>query len=228
MSKCNRCIIHQFNSLKALTKEDLCRISQYKTSKIIKKGEVLFEEGKHVNGVFCIEEGVCKVSKKSNNGRDQILLLVKKGNLLGERSLINDEVSNLKATALSAMKVCFIPKEEVVRTFEMNPKFTLNLLKKTALALKNTDNIIVDLAQKTTKQRLASTLIYLYKNIEKDTEGAIGVQLSREDFANIIGSATESVIRILSEFKKSGVISLKKKQVFILKDAKLQQIAQGF
>lgn len=228
MNKCNQCIIHKFNSLKVLTKEELCRVSKYKTSKIIKKGEVIFEEGKHVNGVFCIEEGVCKISKKSDNGRDQILLLVKEGSLLGERSLINDEVSNLKATAVSAMKVCFIPKKEVVRNLEMNPKFTLNVLKEMALSIKKTDNIIVDLAQKTAKQRLASTLIYLDENIEKDTEGAIGIQLSREDFANIIGSATESVIRFLSEFKKREVINLKRKQIFILEPSKLQQIAQGF
>jgi len=228
MNKCNQCIVHKFNSLKVLTKEELCRVSKSKTSKIIKKGEVIFEEGKHVNGVFCIEEGVCKVSKKSDNGRDQILLLVKEGSLLGERSLINDEVSNLKATAVSDMKVCFIPKKEVVRNLKMNPNFTLNVLKKMALSIKKTDNIIVDMAQKTAKQRLASTLIYLDENIEKDSEGAIGIQLSREDFANIIGSATESVIRFLSEFKKKGIINLKRKQIFILEALKLEQIAQGF
>ena len=99
MSKCEQCIIRQFNSLKHLTKEELVKISNCKTSKIIKKGEAIFEEGERLKGIFCIKDGVCKISKMSENGRNQIIGLVTKGDLLGERSLISDEASNLKAVA---------------------------------------------------------------------------------------------------------------------------------
>ncbi len=228
MSKCEQCIVRQFNSLKALTKDELVRISSCKTSKTIKKGEILFEEGEHINGVFCVKDGICKVSKMSDNGRDQIVHLIKKGDLLGERSLINDEVSNLKAIAVNDMEVCFIPKEEIVRDLEKNPKFTMDILKNMASSLKNADNVIVDMAQKTVKQRLAATLLYLNNKFEKDTDGAIDVHLSREDIANIIGTATESAIRLLSEFKKKGLINLKGKQVFILDTQKLKDISTGF
>ncbi len=228
MSKCEQCIVRQFNSLKALTKDELVRISSCKTSRIVKKGEVLFEEGEHINGVFCVKDGICKVSKMSDNGRDQIVHLIKKGDLLGERSLINDEVSNLKAIAVNDMQVCFIPKEEIVRDLEKNPKFTMDILKNMASSLKNADNVIVDMAQKTVKQRLAATLLYLDDKFEKDTDGAIDVSLSREDIANIIGTATESAIRLLSEFKKKGLINLKGKQVFILDTQKLKDISTGF
>ncbi|MBA6156412.1 Crp/Fnr family transcriptional regulator [Tenacibaculum sp. S7007] len=228
MSKCEQCIVRQFNSLKALTKDELVRISSCKTSKTIKKGEILFEEGEHINGVFCVKDGICKVSKMSDNGRDQIVNLIKKGDLLGERSLINDEVSNLKAIAVNDMEVCFIPKEEIVRDLEKNPKFTMDILKNMASSLKNADNVIVDMAQKTVKQRLAATLLYLDGKFEKDADGAIDVNLSREDIANIIGTATESAIRLLSEFKKKGLINLKGKQVFILDTQKLKDISTGF
>lgn len=228
MSKCEQCIVRQFNSLKALTKDELVRISACKTSKIIKKGEVLFEEGEHINGVFCIKDGICKVSKMSDNGRDQIVQLIKKGDLLGERSLINNEASNLKAIAVNDMQVCFIPKEEIIRDLEKNQKFTMDVLKNMASSLKNADNVIVDMAQKTVKQRLAATLIYLNEKFEKDSDGALDVHLSREDIANIIGTATESAIRLLSEFKKKGLINLKGKQVFILDAPKLKDISTGF
>lgn len=228
MSKCEQCIVRQFNSLKALTKDELVRISGCKTSKIVKKGEVLFEEGEHINGVFCIRDGICKVSKMSDNGRDQIVHLIKRGDLLGERSLINNEASNLKATAVNDMEVCFIPKEEIVKDLQKNPNFTMDILKNMALSLKNADNVIVDMAQKTVKQRLAATIIYLNERFEKTSEGAIDIHLSREDIANIIGTATESAIRLLSEFKKKKLIELKGKQIYVLDRAGLQHISQGF
>ncbi|WP_431164529.1 Crp/Fnr family transcriptional regulator [Tenacibaculum halocynthiae] len=228
MSKCEQCIVRQFNSLKALTKDELVRISGCKTSKIVKKGEVLFEEGEHINGVFCIKDGVCKVSKMSDNGRDQIVHLIKKGDLLGERSLINNETSNLKAIAVNDMEVCFIPKEEIIKDLEKNQNFTMEILKNMALSLKNADNVIVDMAQKTVKQRLAATLLYLDERFLKNSEGAIDVNFSREDIANIIGTATESAIRLLSEFKKNKLISLKGKNITILNPRGLKDISEGF
>src|SRR5690554_1090559 len=111
MSKCEQCIIRQFNSLKALTTEELMRISACKTSKIIKKGEVIFEEGDTLKGVYCIKDGVCKLTKLSANGKDQIVKLVVKGELLGQRSLVGSESTNLSAVALNDMEVCFIPKD---------------------------------------------------------------------------------------------------------------------
>ncbi|MCD9585835.1 Crp/Fnr family transcriptional regulator [Tenacibaculum maritimum] len=228
MGKCEQCIIRQFNSLRSLTKEELIRISGCKTSKTIKKGEVLFDEGEHINGVFCVRDGICKVSKMSDNGRDQIVHLIKKGDLLGERSLINNEASNLKAVAVNDMKVCFIPKEEIIKDLENNPKFTMDVLKNMALSLKNADNVIVDMAQKTVKQRLAATLLYLDERFEKDDDGAIKVHFSREDIANVIGTATESAIRLLSEFKKKEVIGLKGKSITILDKKELQSIMNTF
>lgn len=226
-SKCEQCIIRQFNSLKELTRDELIRISACKTSKTIKKGEVLFEEGQHINGVFCIKNGVCKVSKMSDNGRDQIVHLIQKGDLLGERSLINNEVANLKATAVNDMEVCFIPRDEIVNDLQSNPNFTMDLLKNMAISLKVADNVIVDMAQKTVKQRLASTLLYLNDKFDKTESGALNISLSREDIANIIGTATESAIRLLSEFKRKKLIDLKGKEIFVLDTQQLLNISTG-
>ncbi|MEE9406653.1 MAG: Crp/Fnr family transcriptional regulator [Polaribacter sp.] len=228
MSKCEQCIVRQFNSLKHLSKEELLRISACKTSKTIKKGEVLFSEGEHLNGVFCIKDGVCKVSKMSENGRNQIISLVQKGNLLGERSLVSEEVSNLKAVALNDMEVCFIPKEEIIRDLEKNNTFTMSILKDMATSLKSADNLIVDMAQKTVKQRLAEALLHLHTKFNNDSEGYIGVHLSREDIANIIGTATESAIRLLSDLKKKKIIEFHGKEIKILDEIALEKIAQGF
>ncbi|MFD2529300.1 Crp/Fnr family transcriptional regulator [Polaribacter marinaquae] len=228
MSKCEQCIVRQFNSLKHLSKEELLRMSNCKTSKIIKKGEILFDEGEHINGVFCIKDGVCKVSKMSDNGRNQIVNLVQKGDLLGERSLISEEVSNLKAVALNDMEICFIPKDEIIRDLEKNNNFTMSVLKDMANSLKTADNLIVDMAQKTVKQRLAETLLHLETKFGINADGNINIQLSREDIANIIGTATESAIRLLSDLKKKNVIEFKGKNIKILDKIALEKMVTGF
>ena len=118
MSKCEQCIVKEFSSLKTLKKEELLKIADCKTSMTIKKGEMIFEEGVAVNGIYCIKDGVCKLSKLSANGKDQIVKLVKPGELLGQRSMISDEPANLSAVALEDMEVCFIPKAEVLGFFD--------------------------------------------------------------------------------------------------------------
>lgn len=228
MSKCEQCIIRQLNSLKHLSKEEIVKMSNCKTSKIIKKGEAIFNEGERLKGIFCIKDGVCKVSKMSENGRNQIISLVTRGDLLGERSLISDEASNLKAVALNDMEVCFIPKEEIIKDLEKNPAFSMSVLKDMAKTIKQADNVIVDMAQKTVKQRLAETLLSLHSKFGTNKENTININLSREDIANIIGTATESAIRLLSDLKKRKIIEFKGKDISILNRSELDKIAQGF
>ncbi|GAA4270615.1 Crp/Fnr family transcriptional regulator [Hyunsoonleella aestuarii] len=190
-----------------MTKEELIRISGCKTSKIIKKGEVIFEEGDSINGVYCVKDGICKLSKLSENGKDQIVKMVVKGQLIGQRSLVTNESSNLQATALNDMEVCFIPRAEIIADLQKNPKFSFDLLKDMANDLREADDIIVNMAQKSVKQRLAETLIYIHESFGVNPDGTLSVLLSREDYANIVGTATESAIRVLSQFKKEGFIS---------------------
>lgn len=224
MGKCEQCIIRQFNSLKALTKEELIRVSNCKTDRIVKKGETIFEEGENINGVFCVKDGVCKLSKLSANGKDQIVRLVVKGDLMGQRSLIGEESSNLSAVALKDMEICFIPKEEIIKDLKNNPNFSISMLEQFANDMRKSDNILVDMAQKSVKERLAMALLYLHDNFGTDEKGMLSLVLSREDFANIVGTATESAIRVLSEFKKSGFITTEGKKIKILNIEALKRI----
>lgn len=215
MSKCEQCIIKQFNSLKSLTKDELMRISNCKTTRTIKRGEVIFSEGEKINGVYCVKDGICKLSKLSENGKDQIVKLNYKGDIMGQRSIVGEETSNLTAIALNDMEVCFIPKVEILNDLEKNPSFSFDLLKQMAQDLKDSDNTIVNMAQKSVRKRLADALIYIYTNFGVDKNYYLKVVLSREDYANIVGTATESAIRILSQFKTEKLISTSGKQIKI-------------
>lgn len=215
MSKCESCIVKEFNSLKALTRDELMRVSACKTGKIYKKGQVIFEEGETLNGVYCVRDGVCKLTKLSENGKDQVVKLVVKGGLLGKRSLVTEQKTNLSAVALNDMEMCFIPKSEIMADLQKNPKFTMDVLKKMANDLKESDVSLVNMAQKSVKRRMAEILMYIHDNFGTDDENYLNIVISREDYASIVGTATESAIRILSQFKKEGLISTRGKQIKI-------------
>lgn len=225
MSKCEQCIVRELSSLKALNKGELLRLAECKTSHTIKKGEHIFEEGDTVNGIYCITSGVCKLSKLSANGKDQIVKLVKAGELLGQRTMISEEPANLSAVALEDMEICFIPKNEVLNMFDQNNQFSRNLMKTICGDLKETSDHLVSISQKTVKERLAETLIYLEENFGKNPDGSLHIQLTREELAGMIGTATESCIRLLSDFNKLGLIELIGKKIVIKDLGKLRRIA---
>ncbi|MFY7988872.1 MAG: Crp/Fnr family transcriptional regulator [Flavobacterium sp.] len=224
MSKCEQCIVRQFSSLKALNKEELLRMADCKTSYTIKKGEPIFEEGEVTNGIYCVKDGVCKLSKLSDNGKDQIVKLVKPGELLGQRSMISDEPANLSAVALEDMEVCFIPRSEIMQFFTQNNQFSMNVMRTICDDLKDADDHMVNMAQKTVRQRLAETLIYLEDTFGKNEDGTLHIQLSREELAGMIGTATESCIRLLSELNKSDYIELIGKKIKLLDKNKLKRL----
>lgn len=225
MSKCEQCIVREFSALKSLNKSELIRMSECKTGKRIKKGEAIFSEGDKLNGIFCVRDGICKLTKLAPNGREQIIKLSSKGELLGQRSMISDEPANLSAVALEDMEVCFVPKSEIMGFFNENNKFSMSMMQSICGDLKEADDSIADLAQKTVRQRLAHTLLVTEEKYGQDREGFLRARLSREDLAGMVGTATENCIRMLSEFSREGYISLDGKKIAISDRKALQAIA---
>jgi CRP-like cAMP-binding protein len=227
-SRCENCIVRKFNALRAMSKEELKAVSDSKVSRTVKKGEVIFGEGEKLGGIYCVRDGVSKLAKLSPNGKDQIVKLASKGEVLGQRSVVAEEHSNLSATAVNDMEVCFVPKEAIMSSLHRNPDFTYEVLRHMAHDLREADDVIVNMSQKTVKQRIAEALLYLKNRFGEDSEGYLSLILSREDIANVVGTATESCIRILSDFRKEGLIKTSGKRMSILDERKLQDLVDGF
>ncbi|MFY8188746.1 MAG: Crp/Fnr family transcriptional regulator [Flavobacterium sp.] len=226
MNKCEQCIVRQFSDLKALNKDELIKLAKCKTSYTIKKGETIFEEGEHINGIFCVKSGVGKLSKLNSNGKDQIVKLVKQGELLGQRSVITEEAANLSAVALEDMEVCFVPQKEILGFFNDNNQFSMNVMKTMCGDLKEADQQVIAMAQKTVKERLAILLLYLEETFGLDEDQSLKMHLTREEMANMLGTATESCIRLLSEFNKNNLIELKGKKIFLKNKKELKQMSE--
>ncbi len=226
-TECKKCSVYNLNKFKLLENNDLQHITQCKTSYTIKKGTIIFEEGEILNGGYCIYEGVCKLTKLCSNGKSQIVRFVKKGDVLGQESIISQEAVNLTATVVKDVQVCFIPKEQILALFNKNLSFSTGLFKEICNELHKADNVITDMAQKTVKQRLADTILLLQETFGTDKNGFIDIQLSREEIASLVGTATESLIRMLSDFAKKELIQTQGKSIRITNENKLKRISQG-
>lgn len=228
MSVCQQCIIRQFNALKTLSQEELETFSEHKTSLSIKKGDHLMIEGNTINGLYCIKDGKCKMTKLNTNGKEQIIKYIKSGDILGHRSILSDEPVGLNVIALEDMQVCFIPKQDILDKIKENTLFSLSLMKKISHQLNEANDAISQMAQKPVKDRLADTLLKLEEIFDVDNDGCIDVVLTREEIANTIGTATESAIRLLSNLKKDKVIDLIGKKIKIIDKMALSNMSEGY
>jgi CRP-like cAMP-binding protein len=228
MGNCQQCIIKEISNLKSLSSLELKRISEYKGEVFFKKGDVIFKEGYLLNGVYCVKKGKCKLTKLSPNGKEQIVKFIKDGDMLGYRSVLGDEPLSLSAVALEDMSACFIPKQNILEVLRQNKNFSKDLFKVVCHDLKEANAIITNMAQKTVRERLAETLLFLEDTFGHDEDGFIDVVLSREELSSVVGTATESAIRLLSEMKKNRIISLEGKRIKILDGAVIKRIGFGF
>lgn len=227
MEKCEQCIVRELSSVKALNRNELKIMSETKTAITVKKGEAIFNEGDLINGVYCVKEGTCKIVKLGANGKDSVLKLVNKGKILGQHAVISEEKSNLSAIAVEDMEVCFIPKTEIMSFFNQNNKFSLEITKEICHELKEANEANSNHSNKNVKERLATALLHLNEVSGTTKEGELNIQLSREEIAGMVGTATESCIRLLAELKKSNFIDLVGKKI-ILKNIKgLQRLSNS-
>ena len=226
--ECEKCVVRDLNSLKTVSADNLKEINHKKTTIHFQKGEVIFSEGNTLRGVYCLHSGKCKMTKLAPNGKEQIVRFIRKGEMVGHRSVISTSVAHLTVTALEDMEVCFIPKQEILDMFKSNSDFSLGITQSIAEDLDEANSSIANMAQKNVRERLAESLLFFEKIFGVDAEGFISVTLTREEIANAIGTATESTIRLLSEFKKEGYIVLSGKKIKIADKVKLQHLTEGY
>ena len=124
--------------------------------------------------------------------------------------------------------MCFIPTEILITLIKSNPSFSLELLRLACHELGEANSFITDIAQKTVRERLAEILLLLMNDFGIDEQNNLKISLTREELANIVGTATESVIRLLSEFKSDKLVELNGRKIRILNKKGLLKISNVF
>ena len=206
---------------KRLSAESYSQINESREDLKFHKGDVIFEDGEFPKGVYFIEKGTVKLSKSGSYGKDHILRFIKDGDLVGYRSLLCGEDFQAKAEAMTEVDATFLPADIFVHLLEEDSQVSYAMLQKIAYELGESSNTVTFLAQKTVRERLAEILILLEQKLGTDAEGFIKISLTREEIANLIGTATESAIRLISEFKSDKLIEVEGRNIKILNHERL-------
>jgi CRP-like cAMP-binding protein len=228
--KCELCGVHNISLLEHCTAEQIDILSNSKTCSQYKKGSLIFHEGHMPQGVYCINKGIVKLVKTNNDGKEQILRFAQEGEFLGYRALIADEPLVSSAICITDTIACFIPKKQFMDLLDENTLVSKQMLKALSHELGVVEERVQSLAQKSVRERVAETLLFLHQTFRSDStqdDSVISITLPREDIANIVGTATETVIRLLSEFKGDKLIEFEGKKIKILNKPGLEKISHA-
>lgn len=200
-----------------LSHADLTNISDQKIMNTYKKGQTLFHEGNPPFGLFCINQGKIKLTKMSSDGKDSIVRIVAAGDVLGHRSLFSNGPCRATATALEDCSVCFIDKKYIQELLVNKPQVALEVIAHLSKEMGAVEERISQFYTKNVRERLAYLLLEFKDKfgIEEDDMIRLDIKLTREEMASVVGVATETLIRFMSEFKEEGAILQKGKTIFI-------------
>lgn len=182
-----------------------------------KKGDTIFSEGTSAHGIYCMNSGKVKITQIGEEGKEQILHLAGEGDVLGYRSVLSGEPYSVSAVALEDSSICHIPKSMFQQMIESDNHLALEIIKILSDDLKVAERNITEIAQKPVKERIAEALLFIKETYgyEEDNQ-TLNASLTREEIANIVGTATETTIRVLSELKKNNILELKGRKIKIL------------
>ncbi len=213
--------------LSALSKIDKQEFLNSAKKLIFKKGKLVFYERGIPTGVFLIKRGRAKIYKTGLYGKDQIFYIYKRGDLFGYHALLCNEPYEDSCEALEDCEILFINKYEFNVLLQKIPHLKLLLIQNMSHEFGVLVNTITILAQKPLRERLALYLLLLNERYMDENTQEAAIDLSREDLANIIGTARESLGRLLKDFKEEELIHIEKRIIIIKNLKKLERIANS-
>jgi len=222
---CDSCTNRTHPLFRHLAEQELQEIMLNKITETYKRGSIVYQEGNRMKGFCCVQSGIIKIYKTGFDGKEQIIRFAKAGDIIGYRSVVSGEPACTTTEVIEEAVLCQIHTEILLNLVKNNGSFAVELLKLTCKELGEANSYITDIAQKTVKERLAEILIHLEDAFGEDSQGVLKISLTREELSNIVGTATESIIRLLSEFKSRNYIELNGRKIKILDKPGLKYIA---
>lgn len=212
---CRDCQLCDFSILNSVDQKDLDILSDSKMHLFIKKGQPIYNKGNLAHGLYAIYKGKVKIIQELPNGQSQIVDLLKPGDVFGVKALIYNQKYWLSATALEDCSLCLIAKEDFEKLFHSSHFLKNDIIKKMVDEIGVLHNRL-ELLTLPARARTFKTLLLL-KNIFGIVEetGLIQVELTRKDLASLANLSLETIVRLLSDIKKEGIIEIQNKQIFI-------------
>lgn len=204
--------------------EDLKKLSIKRDVRIYKKKENIYSENGYPKGVFFVVKGKVKTYKTHEQGKELITGLYKEGDFFGYLALLEEGQYKDSATALEDSEICIIPKDDFFTLIYKNSEISRKFIKMLSDNLQEKEDQLIKLAYNSVRKRVAEALVTLANRYKKDSETQFSMNISREDLANLAGTATETTIRTLSDLKDEGLVDVKGGTIIVLNYDKLAKI----
>lgn len=189
-----------------------------------KKKQIIYSEGNHPNRLYYILKGKAKAYKTNDEGKELVTELYCPGDFLGYIALLEGASYRDSAKALEETELAIIPKEDFDDLINKSPEVMKKFIKLLAKNISEKENQLIGIAYNSLRKKVAEALLLLQHKYQHEGENFI-IDLSRESLASIAGTAKESLIRTLSDFRNEKIIDIKKDgSVTLLNQKKLEQM----
>jgi len=192
-----------------------------------RKGQNIFTEGTYPAGIYLIKKGKVKKYKSLNGGKEQIIYVCSEGELLGYAAFLSEEQYPDSAASLTDAIIGFISRDKLLKLLDQHAELSTMLIKNLSHEFGVLVNFITTYTHKTVRERIALTLLILQEKF-KDTlneDGEVQIVLTRADFANIVGTAVATLVRLLHDFKQENLIRTQGRKIIIINKLQLLEIA---
>ena len=191
-----------------LSAESLQQLAGASVTHRYKKGEVVFREGGIPSGIYYLVKGKIKKYKTTSKGSEQIFYVCTAGELLGYHAILSEEHYPDSAATLVESEITFIPKENFLNLLQASSVLSNKLLKTLGHEFSVFINVITSIATKPVRERVALNLLILDEKFKPDGKAELPseINMSRTDLANMVGTAKETLVRLLQQFKSDGLI----------------------
>jgi len=204
---------------KSLNLKDLCKDKRVKQIK--KKGEI-FTEGDTPSSLYFIKSGEVKTFRAHVEGKELIINLYKKDDFFGFEPILENTEYKESAVALQDSEVIIIPKQDFLALLYSDADVSAGFISLLCKKVEEKEKQLLNLAYSSVRQRTAEALLKASQlQDEKDK-----IMISREDLSKMVGTASESVIRVLSEFKDEGLIEVESGKIKIAQPARLEKVVR--
>lgn len=198
-------------------------LSEY-DSDVIPKKQLLYSENKRPKYLYYLKRGKIKISKSNNDGKDFITRICAEGDFVGYMALLESTVYDDSAEVLEEAEVILIPKDEFLGAVFNDLTIAGKFIKLITQNVKEQEERLLNLAYSSLRKRIAKALVNIHSKFNSVKNGGQTIDISRDDIARYVGTATESLIRTLSDFKSEKLIEIKEGKIKILNSEKLSSL----
>lgn len=201
--------------------DSLKKRSEDRDVRIYKKKDDIYKEGHYPKGIYFVNKGKIKIHKANELGKELITELHSAGDFFGYISLLQEETYSNSATALEESEIYMIPKDDFFELLYKNADISKKFIELLSNNIQEGEKQLVRLAYNSVRKRVAEALIKLSDKYKNKEDKKFSMNISREDLASIVGTAPETVIRTLSDFKEDKLIDISGSTITILDHEKL-------